>query len=46
MTILFNSNHFHAIIYIPNSVLCEVSCQKNQVSTTFCEKSAKKFWKP
>ena len=46
MTIVFDSNDFKIIIYIPNSVVCHVSWQKNQVSTILYEKVPKTLTKP
>ena len=46
MTTIFNSKHFKTIIYIPNSVVCQVSSQTNQVWTSLCEKVPKTLKKP
>ena len=41
MTIVFDCHHLKTIIYIPNSIVCQVSCQTNQVWTILCKKVPK-----
>ena len=41
MNLVLNFNRFNTIIYIQNSVVCQVSRQINYVRTTLCEKVPK-----
>ena len=46
MAFNFDSIHINTIICLPNSVVCQVSCQTNHVSTNLCEKAPKTLKKP
>ena len=46
MNNVFDSNQFNTIKYVPNSVVCQVSCQTTQVWTTLSEKVPKTLIKP